>query len=498
MLSKVKCIAFRGLHVVDVDVEVSISTRGLPQFNIVGLPNKSVEESKHRIKSAFLNSGIDFPACKITVNLAPADLNKIGSAYDLPIAVGIFCAKNNVVVPEKCYFFGELSLDGLVRQVRGSYLLLDHLCSDNTVTLYMSPDSLDYFEKYSQAAICGVSSLREVVDVISGGSGFRTRSTPLKPVSIQKFDVCIDDIVGQDFAKRALLISASGGHNLMLLGSPGTGKTMLAKSVLSILPVLSNDELSQLRKIYSYVGKNLSDVVARPFRNPHHTLSYSAMLGGGRDLLPGEVTLAHCGILFMDEFAEFSRNVIEALRQPMQDGEVTITRNNVTYSFPSKFTLLAAANRCPCGYLGHPTKICTCSAQRVAAYSRKLSGPVSDRFDLFVSLYPEESFSHNLKTTDSRNTFKSIVATARDFQSQRLKKYDILCNSFMDNKVTLETCLLDSSCRKMLDAAYSKMQLSPRVYFKLIKVARTIADIEQSPTISTQHLAEALQYRHNS
>jgi magnesium chelatase family protein len=303
----------------------------------------------------------------------------------------------------------------------------------------------------------------------------------------------VDDIVGQSFAKRAIEICAAGGHNLMLSGSPGVGKSMLAKSTLSLLPSMSAVELSELRKIYSYVGKDLDNLISRPFRSPHHTISYAGMLGGGHDLLPGEVTLSHNGVLFMDEFCEFSRNVLESLRQPLQDGYVNLTRNNMTYVFPSRFTLIGATNPCPCGYLGHPTKQCTCTEQKISSYLRKLSGPLLDRFDLYVNIFPENNFFEKISenTIAREDNSKRRVETAHATQIRRLN----LFNAFMSNYDVKNFCRISKDASTLLNQAVTSLKLSPRAYFKILKVARTIADIDQFEIIYDSHIAEALQYR---
>jgi magnesium chelatase family protein len=319
------------------------------------------------------------------------------------------------------------------------------------------------------------------------------------PPYIADYKNSILDVVGQESAKRALNIAVAGGHNLMLIGSPGTGKSMLAKAVSSILPPLTVYELSEVIKIYSYSGQDLNLKNPKVFRDPHHTISYSGMIGGGQEPQPGEVTLAHKGILFMDEFCEFSRNVLEALRQPMQDRKVTLTRNNVSYTFPCEFSLIAATNPCPCGYSGHLTRPCICTEQKVASYLKKLSGPLADRFDLFVYVYPEDDFINKTSNNDDNSTelevLRDKIKLARDAQFKRLSGFGISKNADITNKVLKEVCLLNIPAKKLLDSAYKIMGFSPRAYYKVIKVARTIADLGECQDISESHISEALYYR---
>lgn len=506
MLSKVKCVAFQGLQVVEVDVEANISNRGIPSFDIVGLPNKSIEESKHRIKSAFINSGYDFPAAKITVNLAPADIHKIGSAYDLPIAVAIFCAQNQIYSIDRRFFFGELSLDGMIRNTRGAYLAVDYV---NSVTgsLFVSAESAVYLSTFGSFSLFPSRTLKEVFAHLKGN--ILIKKVALVPGEIctnggitsnKDYDILFNDVIGQESAKRALEISACGGHNLMLVGSPGTGKSMLAKSIVSILPGMTPQEVSEVQKIYSYMGISITNILQRPFRQPHHTISYAGMLGGGAEPLPGEVTLAHDGILFMDEFCEFTRNVLEGLRQPMQDGYITLNRNNKTVRFPAAFSLIAASNPCPCGYLGHPKRPCICSEQKIAVYYKKLSGPLADRFDLFANAFPEENFVSKLdRLADSKNLqlckTKELIELARLTQQTRLQEFNKVCNASMTNKEVAMTCQMSKEAAALLKNAYTHLNLSPRGYYKVIKVSRTVADLCQSDIIKEEHIAEGLQYR---
>jgi magnesium chelatase family protein len=481
MLAKVKGVTFRGLEVLEITIEVSV-TRGLPAFEIVGLPNKAIEESRHRIKSAFVNSGLKFPDHRITVNLAPADISKFGSSYDFGIAVGIYCAtQRNGVTPEG-YFFGELSLDGAVKITRGAYLALEY-ASKQAQPIFISEELHSELADFSSRTIYPVRSLMLFLHNIDRLQPFR--NLHVKPPSKVNAASYVSDIIGQEAAKRALVIAAAGNHNLLMTGSPGTGKSTMARSIIALLPPLSNKEAIEVKRIKSFSGENIDHSVTRPFRAPHHTISYSGLIGGGKELTPGEITRAHHGVLFMDEFCEFSRNVLEALRQPLQEHYITITRNNLTIRLPSRFFLVAAANPCPCGYSGHSMRKCLCSELQINNYAKKLSGPLADRIDLFVNLSPEADFTQKIGRKSNvvldYSSIRNNIQTVRNIQNARLT-----------NNVISD---MEAKAKGLLDAAYVRLSLSPRGYIKVAKVARTIADLSGSEFVKEDHVAEAIQYR---
>ncbi|KKQ45950.1 MAG: Mg chelatase, subunit ChlI [Candidatus Woesebacteria bacterium GW2011_GWA1_37_8] len=504
MLAKISSGATVGLNATLVDVEVDIAD-GLPSFTIVGLPDKAVEESKDRVRSAIKNSGADFPTTRITVNLAPADLPKMGPAYDLPIAVGILIASGQIN-PDvgKSLFFGELSLDGSLRHTNGVLPMAYLTKQKEYVRIFIPKINESEASVVSGIKVFAVDSLLELVRFLSGTveipeSEHISLKSLLKTADAE-FDFC--EIVGQETAKRAMEITAAGSHNIFLRGTPGSGKTMISRALPGILPTLTEDEALEVTKIYSITGNlpsGQSIITTRPFRSPHHTTSRIGLIGGGSNPTPGEVSLAHRGVLFLDEFPEFPRSVLEALRQPMEDGVVTISRARGTVTYPAQFLLVSASNPCPCGYFGDPKKPCKCLPGMVSRYQKRVSGPIMDRIDIHVDVPSVET--QKLVEKDekgNRETSHEIqkrVQKARDIQIKRFEGSKVKSNSEMSTKAVKEFCNLSNDCRTMMLSATSSMSLSARSYFKVIKIARTIADLEGAKEISVTHLAEALQYR---
>lgn len=505
MLVKIKGSALLGIQAIIITVEINVSMG--QGYSIVGLPDSSIKESLDRTESALKANGYHMPRTKILVNLSPADLKKTGAAFDLPIAIGLIAASEQLIshIPlHELLIMGELGLDGLLHPIKGALAMAQQAKLEGLTALILPIENVREASIINGISIYGFSQLKEVVHFLKFGKDIITPSAKIKSIELPKVKEQplpkFEDIKGQAHCKRALTIASAGGHNLIMIGPPGAGKTMLAKSIVSILPPLNTKEAIETTQIYSVSNKvTMSSQLSyeRPFRQPHHTISDIAMIGGGSYPQPGEISLAHNGVLFLDELPEFNRNVIEVLRQPMEEGIVHIARAKMNLVFPASFMLIAAMNPCPCGYYNHPLKDCTCSAPAIQKYIHKISGPLLDRIDLHIEVAPLSYQTLTDATQESlANNILEEVIKARKIQSERLMNEQLgLTNAQMNRAQLKQFCKIDKEASKLLEIAMEQFQLSVRSHDRIVKVARTIADLADSENIQKVHIGEAIQYR---
>jgi len=502
MIAKSLSCTVIGIESHKIDVEVDIA-QGLPGFNVIGLPDTAIRESRDRIKFAIKNSGYKFPKGKITVNLAPANIKKEGSGFDLPIALSILCAID-IIKQERLLEFaicGELSLDGRLKAIKGALPISLGLKENNIKNIILPDKNLIEIINVTGPRIFTFGSLSAVVGFLKDdcASDPQNKNTGLKVKHKSKYRTDFNDVKGQEHVKRGLEVAACGHHNILLIGPPGSGKSMIAKRVPSILSEMSTEEVLETSKIHSVAGllsPNKGLVTNRPFRDPHHTISDAALAGGGTNPMPGEISLAHNGVLFLDEFPEFKRSVLELLRQPMEDGKIRISRVQGSNIYPCRFMLVAAMNPCPCGYFTDPKKECNCTPYQIQRYLSKISGPLLDRIDIHLNV-PRLKYNElsQKRSGESSEVIRLRVNNARNKQALRYKEEPISCNAHLESKQIEKYCVLDKEARELLKMAILELGISARAYDKILKVARTIADLHGKKTVEACHVSEAISYR---